>query len=280
MHILIIGYGDLGSRLARLLLAEGHSVHGLKRRALSTAPLPIHICDVTEYQQLKSIIGRTKYDYIFFMPTPDTRTPDAYRHIYHHGMTALINACRPTPPQLIIMASSISVYHHNNSEWVDEESEAHTTSFNGQAVRMGEKILQASGLNHCIVRIAGIYGPQRHRLIARVRNGYYTANADQRYTNRIHIDDCAALMAHLINLSTNGTALEKIYLACDDAPVTLGEVEKWLAAHMNVHLTARQERHSATAGSKKCRNQRIKKTGYRFIYPDYRAGYSALLERE
>jgi hypothetical protein len=30
-------------------------------------------------------------------------------------------------------------------------------------------------------------------------------------------------------------------------------------------------------GNKRCRNQRLHRSGYKLIYPDYRAGYGAML---
>ena len=68
-----------------------------------------------------------------------------------------------------------------------------------------------------VVRLAGIYGPGRTRLIDRVRAGEPCSAV---YTNRIHHDDCAGLLRHLLRLERPRPR----YLGADHEPATQCEV--------------------------------------------------------
>ena len=66
------------------------------------------------------------------------------------------------------------------------------------------------------------------------------------------------------------------YLGVDDAPVSLWEVETWLASQLQV-ATRTEEIPSRDGAGKRCRNTRLKECGYHLQYADYRAGYAPLL---
>jgi hypothetical protein len=104
------------------------------------------------------------------------------------------------------------------------------------------------------------------------------------YTNRIHRDDCAGFLAHLLLLAEAGAALETVYIGVDDQPAPRYEVESWLAARMGLPERESTEpgsgdeptRHNS-AGHKRCSNRALRDSGYRLLHPDYRSGYADLL---
>ena len=130
------------------------------------------------------------------------------------------------------------------------------------------------------VRFSGIYGPDRLRLINRVAAGQATPEDPPSYTNRIHIEDCASVLAHLTMLALDDKPLESLYLASDSMPATSAEVEGYIAQTLglsfeNTEPVARSKR---IAGSKRCSNKRLLASGYQFKYPDYRAGYKQVID--
>ncbi len=57
-------------------------------------------------------------------------------------------------------------------------------------------------------------------------------------------------------------------------------MESWLARRLGVVPSPEVDepmRHNR-AGHRRCRNDALRATGYELIYPDYRAGYGALLD--
>ena len=74
-----------------------------------------------------------------------------------------------------------------------------------------------------------------------------------------------------------GEAIEPIYIGVDDRPELQYEVESWLAREMGLDLKKAQSVAESASG-KRCVNDLLHASGYRLRYPDYMAGYRAVLE--
>ena len=105
-----------------------------------------------------------------------------------------------------------------------------------------------------------------------------TLTASEHYTNRIHVDDCAGIICHLINLAETCQPLHAIYLGCDSSPVTQMELMNWLNEQLQLSITVHSEDDdqplTKMGGNKRCSNQRIIDSGYEFIYGDYQTGFA------
>jgi nucleoside-diphosphate-sugar epimerase len=193
-------------------------------------------------------------------------------------LTNLLEAMDKNHKELkrFFLASSTSVYEQQNGEWVDESSPAEPRHFTGRRLVEAERLLSTSAVPSTVVRFGGIYGPGRTRLIGRLLAGQATYPVEEnRYTNRIHRDDCAGALAHLMSL----TSPEALYLGIDDEPVTRRELLHWLAENLGSPPPRAQPRdHRSRRGNKRCRNDRLRASGYRFRYPNFRAGYRPLLK--
>ena len=136
-------------------------------------------------------------------------------------------------------------------------------------------ILYNSGYPATVVRLSGIYGPDRNMLIRQVRDGYHAPELHN-YTNRIHADDAAALIAKIVQADAQGQAVESVYVGVDDAPVELAEVVAWLQQQLHVSSVAGLEL-QRRAGSKRCSNVRARALGWTPQYSSFREGYMAQL---
>lgn len=280
--LLIIGCGDLGRRLAGQLAPLGYSVTGLRRHPPEdSAELSYRAVDTAEAGALARVLGEG-FDVIVVTMTPGERGDEAYRRAYVQTCENLIAGLgkQKQTPRLILYVSSTGVYGQSQGEWVDENSPTEPPRASGQRLLEAEQVIAGSGYPHVIVRFSGIYGPGRRHLIDQVRMG--RAKLSGRYTNRIHADDCAGVMTHLIERQHYGEAIEhcgepikSLYLASDNEPAPMAEVVNWLAMQLEVDR-ARFDPDSGGLG-KRCSNQRLRESGYQFRYPDYRAGYGALL---
>ena len=127
-----------------------------------------------------------------------------------------------------LLVSSTAVYGQDDGAWVGESSPCAPQRFNGRVLLEAETALQAYD-GACIVRLAGLYGPGRGALLQRILDGA-TCQADPPYwTNRIHMQDACALLAHLMTLPQ----VARCYVGVDDAPSTQCEVSRWLAAQLS-----------------------------------------------
>ncbi len=284
-NLLIVGCGDLGGRLALRLDTSAYTIYGLCRshRALP-APIQALRGDISDTGVAAELLERRTYDVIVVTLTPDQRDDEGYRRAYVAPMQALVGGLerRAQRPRLLIFVSSTSVYGHNAGEWVDESSATEPRAFNGRRLLQAEQLLLDTELGGCVVRFSGIYGRARPYLIQQVRDGVGTPKQPAHYSNRIHADDCAGVLAHLIEISRRGQALAPLYLASDCEPAPLWEVKQWLAAQLQLpegHLqagTAAQRAEGAPARAatgKRCSNKRLLASGYRFLHPSYRSGY-------
>lgn len=272
-NILFLGFGDIASRTCSLL--ADHRLVGVAR---SPKALP----EAVEFWQgaadgvaVLERLTEQSFDAVVITLTPTDYSDKAYQVAYVDTVGALVQQwqrCRP--PGLIIFVSSTSVYHQDEGQWVDEESATLPTGFAGQRVLEAEQTLRASGLPVCIVRFAGIYGPGRDFLVRQVRAGNGGSDA---YTNRIHAQDCAGIIAFILQRQWAGEPIAPLYLGCDSAPTPGSEVREWLAVRLGVNVQTLQSSESGRGGNKRCSNQRLLDQGYQLRYPSFKEGYGELL---
>lgn len=278
-RILIAGCGDVGSVLGSGLQQAGHEVWGLKRNP-ATLPDTIRglVGDLSQRVSLMSL--PEQLDYVFYTAAADGFNEARYRAVYLDGMINLLAVLATQQQSLkrIFFTSSTSVYGQCQGEWVDETSPAEATSFAGRYLRQGEESLWRGPFPATVIRFGGIYGPGRTRLLDNLRNGKATCIEDPPlYTNRIHRDDCAAALSHLMELKSP----EPLYLGVDNEPAPQCEVLQWLARRLGVAdptvVKATSVDETALRANKRCRNKRLRESGFQFRYPTYREGYQTLV---
>ncbi len=275
--VLIVGCGDMGQRLAQCLPQDVYKVTGLRRNPPADLPfLRYQACDVTNAEELAEVLLQD-FAVIIISMTPSERSDAGYERACVQTCRNLVEGlnAHSLTPRLIIFVSSTAVYGQINGSWVDESSPTLPEGFSGQRLLEAEAVIKNSGYPNTIVRFSGIYGPNRNRLIEQVKQK--RASASTHFTNRIHADDGACCLAHLIELDRKGEKLQPIYLATDCAPAPMVEVVTWLAEQMGVaeflSETATNER-----GNKRCSNQRLLESGFVFRYPSFKDGYAELIE--
>ncbi len=277
--VLYAGCGDLAISSAAQMTADGHQCLGLRR---NPSKLPGYIQGIAADLSNPSTIPHfpEPIDYVVVTLTPGEFSSDAYQRAYVDGLSHLLNrlSLLKTAPKHILFASSTSVYHQNNSEWVDENSPTKPSSFSGKAMLAAEAILLESAFNTTSIRFSGIYGPQRERMLHWANAGAMAPETPVHFSNRIHREDCAGVISHLLTLAIDGQSLESCYLASDDQPSTFAEVLDWLRTQLGVTANPDAEQtKKIRTGSKRCRNARLKNTGYQLRYPTFRDGYAPMV---
>lgn len=277
MRIAIVGCGEIGVLCAQRLLAADHKVVAV-RRNITTLPhwIDSEAADVTKPETL-DFIRRSAFDVLIYQVAASGFTEQAYRQAYVEGVAHVMQQCRGLSTR-VLFVSSTGVYHQNDGSWVDEMSETQPQKFNGQLMLEGEQRVTAHQRGS-VVRFSGIYGPGRTRLIDQARSGE-SGKANDGFTNRIHVEDCAGVLSHLVGLSAK-ESLQPVYLASDSSPALRSEVFGFLAAEMGVmskvDSSASELPAKRIAGSKRCSNRQLLASGFEFAYPDYRSGYRQVL---
>lgn len=275
---LLLGFGDIARRLSRLLLND-YRLTGVRRRPDTVDGVDTRQLDAGDESAMAELL-REYFDVIVITMTPDKMSDTGYQLAYVETMRALLAALdrQAREPRLIIFVSSSSVYGQQGGEWVDETSVTRPSGYSGRRLLEAESILLDSCHVGCCVRFPGIYGPGRRRLINQILAGRGTAKEPASFSNRIHADDCAGVLAFLIERQKT-QALENMYLASDCQPAPLYEVKSWLAEQLAVPVKQLQPSAAARAprGNKRCSNQLLLSSGYQFLYPTFKEGYQALI---
>ena len=277
-NLLIAGCGYVGSALARARVARGDRVFGLRRNPIDLPPgvEPV-AADLTASRSLADL--PRDLDAVVYAAAPRGRDDAFYRITYVDGLRNLLAALaqQGQTPRRVIFVSSTAVYGQSRGEWVDETSPTEPTHFSGRRLLEAEGALRESGMPGVVLRLGGIYGPRRTRMLDEVRQGRAAlARGGPHYTNRIHRDDCVGALAHLLDLADPADC----YLGVDSDPEDQAVVLNWLAdalAASPPRLAGADQRRTPRGGNKRCRNARLVASGYAFLYPSYRDGYAALL---
>lgn len=280
-QVVIAGCGYVGNALATQLLSEGHEVFGIRRDVSRLAP---GVQGIAGNLAMPRELGPAppRVEYAVFAVGADEGTEQAYRKAYLDGLAGFLQwlADEGQRPKRIVMTSSTSVYGQRRGEPIDEDSPTHPTQFRGETLLASERLLGASEIRSVVVRLGGIYGPGRTSLIDRARQGALTLRGTEHYTNRIHRDDAAGLVGHLLFHPDPAP----LYLGVDNESAEEGALYTWLAEQVGSPPPGLPEEGAPsrpgprrTAGSKRCSNGLARKSGYRFAYPTYREGYGALI---
>jgi len=272
MNVLIAGCGDVGNALAALLLKNGHLVYGLKR---DTSTLPKEVlaikADLTNPDTLTGL--PENIDTLVFMPTPGKRDQAAYEAIFHDGWRNLWNALKQ-PSARTILVSSTAVYGQSDGSIVNEETAAEPSRFNGKALLQMERLAADCTGSLVVARVSGIYGPGREGMIRLATSkGLEVQKSPPVFTNRIHRDDVAAALMHLMLLDEP----QDLYLVSDDLPVAKYDVLAWIAASLG-NAVPKGLVSGQGSGGKRVSNKRLRGSGFRLKFPDYRSGYGSILK--
>jgi nucleoside-diphosphate-sugar epimerase len=279
MKVLIAGCGYVGTELGLILAVAGHEVWGV-RRDPSRLPAPIQpiAADLLD-PGLTRVLPRV--DAVVYTAAAGASSPEAYRAAYVDGPLNVLRALESSHAEVrrILFTSSTAVWGDAAGTWVDEETPTSPDGFRGELVLEGEDRLRESNVPSVSLRLGGIYGPERTRLLERVRAGEARcpeegSPADRIWSNRIHRDDAAGALAHLLIRDDP----HPVYVGVDDEPARLCDVYTFVAELLGEPVPPRGDDADRTRSNKRCSNRRLRASGYRLRYPTFREGYRSMIE--
>jgi nucleoside-diphosphate-sugar epimerase len=274
--VLIVGCGELGTELGRILIADGLTVAAIRRSSTTSFDgIRFFQADVTKPQTL-SALSQLQPEIIVYSVAANFQTDENYRDVYVNGLRNVLDALGELSClKHMFFISSTRVYGQHTEKFITEDTTPQPSDFGGKRIREAENLLSNLTCGTTVLRLSGIYGPTRRRMleIAMHPNSWPLQNT---WTNRIHLNDAARFIAFLIHHALDGVYLDRCYLVTDCCPASQYEVLIWLAERLGV--TINDVDIPRLTGGKRLSNTKMRATGFVLKYPSYHDGYLELLK--
>jgi nucleoside-diphosphate-sugar epimerase len=289
MRVLIVGCGYVGIPLGAELVKLGHEVFGLRRSAdgdaeLTAAGIQPLVGDITRAEDLAKLPG--PFDWVVNTVSSSKGGEEEYRQVYLQGTRNLIEWLGPTALKKYVYTSSTSVYGQTDGSVVKETSPTEPASATSKLLVETENLLihaaQSAKFPAVVLRVAGIYGPERgHLFLQYLRGEARIAGKGERIINMIHRDD---VVTSIVAALKSGRAGE-VYNVSDDEPVAQIHFFRWLSETLGKWMppfATDEENAGRKRGltNKKISNRRLKmELGVALKHPTFRQGYTAEILR-
>jgi nucleoside-diphosphate-sugar epimerase len=283
---LVIGCGYLGRRVADLWLAEGAEVVAVSRsadraRVLTAAGIRCVVGDVLSPKSLNLL---PPADTVLFAIGHDRGTGVSIRELYVQGLRNTLVSL-PAGTKRFLYVSSTGVYGQRDGDWVDEHSACDPAREGGRACLEAEQVLgqHPIGASSVVLRMAGIYGPNRIPRSQQLQAGLPIAAPSSGFLNLIHVDDAARIV-----LAAEKTAkVPRLFCVSDGNPVVRAEYYRCLARLIGaappqfVSPAAGTPVAERASSSKRVSNLRLLKELHAHLrYPSYREGLAAIIDTQ
>lgn len=293
MTWLIAGFGGLGREIVQVMSKDPNlaqeTVLALRRQPPSDSATPTPTtkpttkpttqwwrADLSDPQTLRHLpAGITRAVYC---AAPDERDEAHYRATYLVGLQHLVQALKDTgnTDARLLFVSSTAVYGADQAGDLDENSPTEPSRFNGRVLLEAERWLLENWPQARVLRLSGIYGPERRYLLRQLQSGAVTVpSSDDYWANRIHVHDAARAVIHLLEERT----CHGVFIGTDNTPVPLKTLYRELAHALGVAEPAVGPP-SPMMGRKRLSNHKLLSTGFELRWPDCRVGYAAIMASE
>jgi nucleoside-diphosphate-sugar epimerase len=288
-RLIIFGAGYVGGEVARQAVKLGLLVTALTRNPANVSRFAADGCEVV-IDELAADTWHKKIpggaDYVLNCVSSGGGGIEGYQRSYVEGMQSILAwAGSSSGVRTMLYTSSTSVYPQSGGALVGETASTEGAGDTAQILLEAEALLREASPETLrrwfIFRLAGIYGPGRHHLLDQLRAGEteFSGRGEHRL-NLVHRDDIVA--AIFSAFAAPPELANQIFNLTDDAAVPKSDVVNWLAARLgrapprftDTSVVIRR----AETLDRVIANHKIKAAlGWCPRYPDFRAGYDALL---
>ncbi len=231
-RVLIAGCGYVGEAMADLFFERGWGVEGWTCSPESALKLcgkayPVRAVDISDKTQVTD--SKSEFNAVIHCASTRGGDIDLYRQVYVNGARNLLDRFVEST---VVFTSSTSVYGQSDGAWVTEEDATEPARATGRVLLEAEMLVLSRG--GIVARLAGIYGPGRSALLAKVLAGEAIVDPENdRFINQVHRDDVAAALFLLSNRASASVVERQIYNVVDDQPILQSECYHWLAQKLN-----------------------------------------------
>lgn len=284
--LVVIGCGYVGKAVAIAGRNEGWRVKALTRNPDTAAQLRSEgietiVADAADDSWHKEL--GTRPEFVLNSLSSGGGGLQGYQRSYVDGMRSVVRwLAKIGGTERVVYTSSTSVYPQDGGVTVDELAPTEGGDERAQLLVAAERVLmerQEISRRWFVLRLAGIYGPERHMLLDQVRAGE-VAGTGAHHLNLVHRDDIvSAIMACF---ATPSQLSSQVFNVADDSAATKREVTDWLAQTLGVsppRFTGRPASgRRAVVPDRVISNARIRRVlGWSPKYRTFREGYLGII---
>ena len=282
--ITIIGCGYLGSALAKQCISKGWTVSALTRNSAKAKDLRAMGVDKVIEAQIEDENWHDQLDSSqdFVVNCVGAASSDAQGYIssYIEGQDSVMKWLQQGSVKTFVFTSSTSVYPQSGKRFVDETASCVGVSEKGGLLLAAEQkcFPPVSSISRSfILRLSGLYGPGRHLLMNKVKQGEDIDGNEDRILNLIHRDDAAN--AVISCLQADASNLGRIYNVSDGTHATRGQIVAWLAESLNLSTPSfKGDDEEGTPNRKVSNNRILDDLSWSPEYSNYQLGYQSIFE--
>ena len=298
-HLVVFGCGYIGGEVSRQALERGFLVTALTRnpeKAATLRAVGVRVIVADLATDLWHARLQSEIDYVLNAVSAGGGGIEGYRHSYFAGMESIVRwATQRSSINTIVYTGSTSVYPQDKGVRVDERASTEAVSELPRVLLAAEQVLlkaastsiedsepttRKPAFNRAFVlRLAGIYGPERQHLIDQVRSGLVSGRGDN-HLNLVHRADIAGAIWSAFESPSSVSG--GVFNVADDGAATKQEIVAWLAQELGlpvpvftgVPVAGRR----AITPDRIIDNQKLKSIlGWRPSFPTFREGYKNML---
>ncbi|CAM8315324.1 WcaG Nucleoside-diphosphate-sugar epimerases [Candidatus Methylopumilus universalis] len=277
LKVLIIGCGQLGFSIVNNADPDVFKLYGFSRSLRkSPASIEMHQVDILKTEAI-DVIKLINPEIIIYAVSADTQSIESYQDHYVVGLKKTYEAILELDHfKHLFFVSSTRVYGQKTTKILSELDIAEPSDYGGEALMEAETVARQLKDKATILRLSGIYGPNRKRMIQLAQSNPGNWPATNNWSNRIHEEDAARFIVFLMKRIMMNESIELLYLVTDGVPTKQYDVLTWIRNRLQ--LTTDTIELPILESGKQLQSVLLNQTGFVLKYPDFTYGYEAIID--
>ena len=277
LKVLIIGCGQLGFSIVNNADPDVFKLYGFSRSLRkSPASIEMHQVDILKTEAIDAI-KLVNPEIIIYAVSADTQSIESYQDHYVLGLKKTYEAILELDHfKHLFFVSSTRVYGQRTTKILSELDIAEPSDYGGEALMEAETVARQLKDKATILRLSGIYGPNRKRMIQLAQSNPGNWPATNNWSNRIHEEDAARFIVFLMKRIMMNESIEPLYLVTDGVPTKQYDVLTWIRNRLQ--LTTDTIELPILESGKQLQSVLLNQTGFVLKYPDFTYGYEAIID--
>ena len=278
LKILIVGCGQLGFSIVKNADPDIFKLYGFSRSLKKSPPsIVMHQVDILKNEAI-DVIKSVNPEIIIYAVSADTQSVESYQDHYVAGLKKTYAALLELDHfKHLFFVSSTRVYGQKTTKILSELDIAEPSDYGGEALIEAEAVAGQLKDRVTILRLSGIYGPNRTRMIQLAQSNPGNWPATNNWSNRIHEEDAARFIVFLIKRIMLKEPIEPLYLVTDGIPTKQYDVLTWIRKRLQ--LTTDTIEIPILESGKQLQSVLLNQNGFILKYPDFTYGYEAIIDK-
>mgnify|MGYP000931411264 FL=1 len=277
LKILIVGCGQLGFSIVKNADPDIFKLYGFSRSLKKSPPsIEMHQEDILKNEAI-NVIKSVNPEIIIYAVSADTQSVESYQDHYVAGLKKTYAAILELDHfKHLFFVSSTRVYGQKTTKILSELDIAEPSDYGGEALIEAEAVARQLKDKATILRLSGIYGPNRTRMIQLAHSNPGNWPATNNWSNRIHEEDAARFIVFLMKRIMLKEPIEPLYLVTDGIPTKQYDVLTWIRKRLQ--LTTDTIEIPILESGKQLQSVLLNQNGFILKYPDFTYGYEAIID--